>query len=58
MFFFFQERFRSKDLEELYKRYEQRAQLGGFSTYLAIQAVLSIGYITLVVTKNEVIIQI
>ncbi len=40
-------------MEELYRRYEQRAQLGAFSTYLVIQTVLAIGYITLVTTQSN-----
>lgn len=39
------ERFRGKDLEKLYQRYEQRAQLGTFTTYLVVQAFISIVYI-------------
>ncbi|TRY75805.1 hypothetical protein TCAL_07001 [Tigriopus californicus] len=40
-----QDRFRGKDLEKLYQRYEQRAQLGTFTTYLVVQAFISIVYI-------------
>lgn len=34
-----------KELEALYNRYEQRSQIGTFTTYLLAQSVLSIGYI-------------
>ena len=40
-----QERFRAKDLEDLYGRYEQRARVGAFSAYLGVQAFLSTAYV-------------
>ena len=43
--------FRNRELESLFRRYEQRSMIGTFTLYLTLQAFLSLAYIATAAIK-------
>ena len=43
--------FRNRELEALFRRYEQRSMIGTFTVYLTLQTFLSLGYISTTAIK-------